>query len=104
MSQFVETEKTVVDVQKEHARFIKPLGDWRRSHSCNDLTIVYKKVCTNCDYCSANNKKQDALPHWLFIFFALFFLYRQIDGLLELQCRQVHHFLPAPEAYCWWNQ
>ena len=40
MSQFVETEKTVVDVQKEHARFIKPLGDWRRSHSCNDLTIA----------------------------------------------------------------
>ena len=40
MSQFVETEKTVVDVQKEHARFIKPLGDWRRSHHCNDLTIA----------------------------------------------------------------
>ncbi|MBQ8172460.1 MAG: aspartate--tRNA ligase, partial [Mailhella sp.] len=40
MSQFVETEKSVVDVQKEHARFIKPLGDWRRSHHCNDLTIA----------------------------------------------------------------
>ena len=40
MSQFVETEKTVVDVQKEHARFIKPLGDWRRSHSCNELSIA----------------------------------------------------------------
>ena len=40
MSQFAETDKTVVDVQKEHARFIKPLGDWRRSHSCNELSIA----------------------------------------------------------------
>ena len=40
MSQFEENEKTVVDVQKEHARYIKPLGDWKRSHHCNDLTIA----------------------------------------------------------------
>ena len=39
MSQFAETEKSVVDVQKEHARFIKPLGDWRRSHNCGQLTL-----------------------------------------------------------------
>ena len=40
MSQFEENEKTVVDVQKEHARYIKPLGDWQRTHHCNDLTIA----------------------------------------------------------------
>ena len=39
MNQFEENEKNVADVQKEHARYIKPLGDWKRSHHCNDLTI-----------------------------------------------------------------
>ena len=47
MSQFEENEKTVVDIQKEHGRYIKPLGDWKRSHHCNDLPIADdgKTVC-----------------------------------------------------------
>ena len=27
-----------LDLQQEHQRFIEPLGDWLRSHSCGDLT------------------------------------------------------------------
>lgn len=40
MSQFEEADKTVIDVQKEHARYVKPLGDWRRSHHCCELTLA----------------------------------------------------------------
>ena len=40
MSQIEEQEKSTVDIQKEHARFIKPLGDWKRSHHCNALTTA----------------------------------------------------------------
>ena len=40
MSQFEQEDKVTVDIQKEHARYIKPLGDWRRTHTCNQLTLA----------------------------------------------------------------
>ncbi len=47
MSQFEGADKSVIDVQKEHARYVKPLGDWRRSHHCNELSLADngKTVC-----------------------------------------------------------
>jgi aspartyl-tRNA synthetase len=39
MSQFDQEDKITTDIQKEHARYIKPLGDWRRTHTCNQLTL-----------------------------------------------------------------
>ncbi len=43
MSQFDE-DSVSVDVQKEHARYISPLGGWRRTHSCNQLTLADNKA------------------------------------------------------------
>ena len=36
-----------VDVQKEHAKYVKPLGNWRRSHHNGELTLADdgKEVC-----------------------------------------------------------
>lgn len=36
MSQSIEKQNT--NLQKEHAAFIKPLGDWTRTHHCSELT------------------------------------------------------------------
>lgn len=36
MSQSIEKQNT--NLQKEHAAYIKPLGDWTRSHHCAELT------------------------------------------------------------------
>ena len=35
------------DVQKEHARLVNPLGDWRRTHHCCQLTLADngREVC-----------------------------------------------------------
>ncbi len=32
--------ETTKDLQQEHQRFIEPLGDWRRSHSCGELGMA----------------------------------------------------------------
>lgn len=36
MSQSIEKQNT--NLQKEHAAYIKPLGDWTRTHHCSELT------------------------------------------------------------------
>ncbi len=36
MSQYDEGQ----DIQKEHARHVRPLGDWRRTHTCCELTVA----------------------------------------------------------------
>lgn len=36
MSQSIEKQNT--NLQKEHAAYIKPLGDWSRTHHCSELT------------------------------------------------------------------
>ena len=35
------------DIQKEHARYVSPLGDWRRTHHCCELTLADngREVC-----------------------------------------------------------
>lgn len=40
------------DIQKEHARYVKPLGDWQRSHHCAQLT-------------AANNGDEVCLMGWV---------------------------------------
>lgn len=45
MSQSIEKQNT--NLQKEHAAYIKPLGDWTRSHHCSELTAANngQEVC-----------------------------------------------------------
>lgn len=40
-------QKSPADIQKEHARYVRPLGDWKRSHDCGSLTLADdgREVC-----------------------------------------------------------
>ena len=39
MTEQMQTQDAQQDVQREHQKFVTELGDWRRSHSCGQLTI-----------------------------------------------------------------
>ena len=39
-NQMMDDQKSQADIQKEHARYIKPLGDWKRSHNCGALSLA----------------------------------------------------------------
>ena len=46
-NQMMDDQKSQADIQKEHARYIKPLGDWKRSHNCGALSLADdgREVC-----------------------------------------------------------
>ena len=46
-NQILDDQKSPADIQKEHARYVRPLGDWKRSHDCGSLTLADdgREVC-----------------------------------------------------------
>ena len=46
-NQMMDDQQSQADIQKEHARYIKPLGDWKRSHNCGALSLADdgREVC-----------------------------------------------------------
>ena len=38
--QIMDDQKSQADIQREHARYVKPLGDWKRSHNCGGLSLA----------------------------------------------------------------
>ncbi len=38
--QIMDDQKSQADIQREHARYVKPLGDWKRSHNCGALSLA----------------------------------------------------------------